>query len=318
MKAIITGINGQDGYFMADKLLKNNISVIGLTSNKEKCQYLENMHHDLHVRQFDYNSVNKFSEVVEDVQPDLIFNFAARATGKGMFDNPTDLHRVNGGFVLDILEAIRKFDQSGKIFYCQASSSEMFGEVFEAPQTEKTPFRPISPYGAAKLYAHNMVGIYRSRYSIRACSAILYNHESTRRTNDFVTKKIATGAARISLGLDKFLVLGSLDAKRDWGYAPEYVDAIYRMSELDKPQDFILSTGLLHSVRDLCVYAFEYVGLNYKDYVEVQEKEKRINDSYNLVGDPSKAKKVLGWSPIKTIKEVMIELVDHELKLLLT
>ena len=318
MKAIVTGISGQDGYFMADKLLKNNISVIGLTSNKAKCQYLENIHPDLSIRQFDYNSDNKFYEVIEEVQPDLIFNFAAKATGKGMFDNSTELYRLNAGFVLDILEAMRKFDQSRKIFYCQASSSEMFGEAFEIPQTEETPFRPISPYGAAKLYAHNMVGIYRSRYSLRSCSAILFNHESTRRTNEFVTKKIAIGAARISLGLDKSLVLGSLDAKRDWGYAPEYMDAIYRMSQLDSPQDFIISTGSLHSVRNLCEYAFEYVGLNYKDYVEVQDKEKRAIDTSDLIGDSSKAKKFLGWSAIKTIKEVMIELVDHERKLLIT
>jgi GDPmannose 4,6-dehydratase len=240
---------------------------------------------------------------LSDVQVDLVFNYAAKATGQGMFDAPQEISRLNGGFVLDILEAIRASPRREAIAFCQASSSEMFGNVTETPQSETTPFRPKSPYGAAKLYAHNLVGIYRSVYGIRCSSAILYNHESVRRSNQFVTKKIAHAAASIKLGRFRSLTLGSLDA-------------MYRMARADAPDDFVVATGRLSTVRDLCEIAFGHVGLDYREFVETQKSDFRVADSVNLHGDPSRIRERLGWEARTSIRDVMTGMVDHELKII--
>lgn len=319
MKAIVTGISGQDGFYMTSKLLKDGFDVIGLTKSRTRAlgEYKNVTNSEnLNIIEFDYNMERAFSEILNSFKPNLIFNFAAQATGKGMFDNPNIISRLNGGFVIDILESIRQSDRRDEIVFCQASSSEMFGKVIDFPQIESSPFRPKSPYGAAKLYAHNMIAVYRSIYSVNCCSAILYNHESIRRSDSFVTKKIAKAAAKIKLGYQKSLVLGTLDAKRDWGYAPEYVEAIYLMATAPILDDYIVSTGKLHSVRDLCEFAFGFLDLDYRKYVQCDEKVSRAVESYNLLGNPDKAYRDLGWKSQKTVNQIMIELVENEIRML--
>jgi GDPmannose 4,6-dehydratase len=317
MRAIVTGVAGQDGYHMTRLLLGEGHSVVGVTRDvaAARAEFV-GVQGALEFVQFDYSSIGQFGRLLSDVQVDLVFNYAAKATGQGMFDAPQEISRLNGGFVLDILEAIRASPRREAIAFCQASSSEMFGNVTETPQSETTPFRPKSPYGAAKLYAHNLVGIYRSVYGIRCSSAILYNHESVRRSNQFVTKKIAHAAASIKLGRFRSLTLGSLDGVRDWGYAPEYVDAMYRMARADAPDDFVVATGRLSTVRDLCEIAFGHVGLDYREFVETQKSDFRVADSVNLHGDPSRIRERLGWEARTSIRDVMTGMVDHELKII--
>jgi len=315
MKAIITGITGQDGYYMMEKVLSEGFHVLGLTSNLHQAQatFEQQIGGQFELAEFDYVTSGEFRNVVEDFRPNYIFNFAAKATGQGMFDDPRNLSRLNGEFVVDILEALRQSSRRKEIILCQASSSEMYGDVDETPQTEQTPFRPKSPYGVAKLYAHNMIKIYRSTYGIRCCSAILYNHESVRRSVQFVTKKIANAAAQIKLGVADSVTLGSLGSKRDWGYAPEYVDAMFRMASADSMEDYVVATGRLSSVRDLCEVAFGHLQLDYLDYVKSQSGQIRLSESVDLLGDPEKIRKNLRWSANKGIEEIMIELVDNEL-----
>ena len=315
MRAIVVGISGQDGYHMAELLCAKGISVLGLTSNLDRAnrQLLGFKAEGLILQAFDYSEVGGFSRVVELFRPDLVFNFAAKATGQGMFDMPYEISRLNGAFIIDILEAIRTSERRAVITFCQASSSEMFGNVAEAPQSEITPLRPKSPYGAAKSYGHNMIGIYRVAYGLRCCSAILYNHESTRRTPDFVTMKIAHGAASIKLGLSDSLLVNNLDSSRDWGYAPEYVQGMYLMAMAGARRDYVLSTGTLHTVRHLCEVAFSHVGLDYMKYTKVNPSAHRVVDSLNLVGDSSLIARELGWVARRTIDDIMVEMVNHQL-----
>lgn len=316
MKAIITGVSGQDGYYMAELLLAKGFEVLGLTSNIPQAEsHFTTFHNDqFRLAEFNYAINDEFSTVVKDYQPNLIFNFAAKATGQGMFDAPYEINRLNGGFVVDILEALRRSPRRDEIVFCQASSSEMYGDVCEIPQTECTPFYPKSPYGAAKLYAHNMVNIYRTTYGVRCCSAILYNHESVRRSTQFVTKKIANAAVRIKLGQIETVTLGSLDSMRDWGYAPEYVEAMYRMARAEEMDDYVVASGRLSTVRDLCEAAFGCLGMNYLDFVQSQSGQFRVSESFNLHGNPEKIQAKLGWSAKKSVQEIMAELVEHEMK----
>jgi GDPmannose 4,6-dehydratase len=314
MKAIVTGVTGQDGYYMARLLLARGYAVVGLTRDLAQARaHFADAPGGLRLVGFDYANAGEFGRQLPLDDVDLIFNFAARATGQGMFDAPFEIARLNGFFVVDILEAIRHSGRGAALGFCQASSSEMFGNVTETPQSERTPFRPKSPYGAAKRYAHDMVGIYRATYGLRCSSAILYNHESVRRSLQFVTKKIAHAAASIKLGRSRVLTLGSLEGVRDWGHAPEYVEAMYRMAVAPEPQDFVVATGRLSTVRDLCEIAFGRVGLDYRDYVETQKSDFRPVDSIDLHGDPSLIRARLGWVATRTIGDVMIEMVDHEL-----
>jgi GDPmannose 4,6-dehydratase len=318
MKAIVTGISGQDGFYMTMLLAQRGISVLGLTSDAAHAaaQFAQQPVAGLAITAFDYAQPGNFSRVLHDYEPNFVFNFAAKATGQGMFDSPYEMSRLNGAFVVDILEALRTSQRRDEILFCQSSSSEMFGNVLDTPQSETTPFRPKSPYGAAKLYAHNMIGIYRSAYDLRCCSAILYNHESVRRSTQFVTRKIARGAASIKLGLTDQLTLGSLDISRDWGYAPEYVQAMYLMASVARPSDYVVASGRLNTVRRVCELAFDRVGLDYRQYVRVDADVRRVAESVNLQGDPGKIRRELGWSATIPIEAIMAELVDHEMTLL--
>lgn len=318
MKAVVTGVAGQDGYYMTQLLAHRDIAVLGLTSNLEgaEAQFAPQPVAGLTLAEFDYSLPGEFSRILDEYQPDLVFNFAAKATGQGMFESPHEMGRLNGGFVVDVLEALRHSPRRRQISFCQSSSSEMFGNVTETPQSESTAFRPKSPYGAAKLYAHHMVGIYRTTYDLRCCAAILYNHESVRRSTQFVTRKIARGAASIKLGLADQLPLGALDICRDWGYAPEYVQAMYLMASASQPTDYVIATGRLNSVRRLCELAFGQVGLDYRQYVRVDANARRTVESVNLLGDPGKIRRELGWSAEVGIEAIMVELVDHEMNLL--
>lgn len=314
MKAIVTGVGGQDGYYMAAALLARGFAVLGLTTAPARAEELAAAAPAFRSLQFDYTAPQAIDAVIERYRPDLIFNFAAKATGEGMFDAPYELVRLNGGFVIDILEALRKSARREEIVFCQASSSEMYGKVAQTPQTEQTAFWPRSPYGAAKLYAHNMLGIYRSVYAVRCCSAILYNHESVRRSARFVTKKIAQAAALIKLGRQQTLTLGNLEARRDWGYAPEYVEAMFRMATAATADDFIVATGRLTTVRELCQIAFARVGLDYTRFVQSSPGEVRVVDSASLLGDPAKIERTLGWRASTTVPQIMNEMVDEELR----
>lgn len=318
MRAIVTGVSGQDGFYMASLLQQRGIEVLGLTRDVASVagQFAASKFPQLRLHAFDYAAPGLIKLVVDDFRPDLIFNFAAKATGQGMFDAPTEMSRLNGVFVLDILEAITQSGREKEISFCQASSSEMFGNVQETPQSERTALWPKSPYGAAKSYAHNLVAIYRTAYGLRCCSAILYNHESIRRSTQFVTKKIAHGAAAIRLGLAKELSLGSLSIERDWGYAPEYVEAMYLMATAGRPADYVVATGRLNTIARVCDIAFGHVGLDYRDHVRVSEASKRGIESLQLHGDPSAIKRELGWQATWGIEKIMVELVDHELQVL--
>jgi GDPmannose 4,6-dehydratase len=232
-----------------------------------------------------------------------------------MFDRPLEMARLNGGFVLDLLEAVRQSPRREAMSLVQASSSEMFGDVREMPQDEDTAFRPKSPYGAAKLYAHNMVGIYRRAFGVRASSAILFNHESPRRPAAFVTKKIARAAARIKAGLEQELVLGSLDISRDWGYAPEYMDALARMADAAEADDFVIATGRLTRIRDVVDMAFRRLGLDWEQFVKIDASWSRPIESLGLCGNPARIADKLGWAAATPIDAIIAEMVDQELVL---
>jgi len=318
MIAFVTGVTGQDGHHMARQLLSMGVEVVGLTRDvtRAKTEFTDGAFQGLKLEFLDYAEAGAFGRLFRRYRPEQVFNFAAKATGVGMFDAPAEMTRLNGTFVLDILEAIRHDAQPERTSFCQASSSEMFGDVSVSPQDEGTTFRPRSPYGAAKLFAHNMLGVYRSAFGIRASSAILYNHESWRRSTQFVTRKIANGAARISMGLDSVLKLGPLDITRDWGYAPEYVYAMRLMALAEQPSDYVVATGRLHTIRHLCSIAFGHLGLDYTAHVQANAADNRINHSVNLHGNPSKIRNDLGWSAHQSINDIMIEMVEHDLSLL--
>jgi GDPmannose 4,6-dehydratase len=312
--ALITGITGQDGWYLAQSLLKRGDRVVGLTREiGAAARAFDGGHPRLTLRAFDYVQPGAIAAVIEDEAPDYIFNLASFATGQGMFDMPMDMVRLNGVFVLDILEALRNSPRSDEIAFVQASSSEMFGAVTEMPQNEATPLRPKSPYGAAKQFAHVMTGIYRNAFGVKASSAILYNHESVRRPAAFVTKKIARGAARIRAGLESELALGSLDIARDWGYAPDYVDAMYRMATAPIAEDFVVATGHLSTIRDVVTIAFERVGLDWEKFVKIDPRFVRPIETIGLCGDPSKIAQRLGWRATVGVETIVAEMVDHEL-----
>lgn len=311
-RAIVTGISGQDGHFMARLLADRGFEIVGLTSRPDAVARVETELAGLPVDvvAFDFAAPGAIAPLIARIRPSLIFNFAARATGQGMFDDPVAMTRINGVFPTEILEAIRQTDPA--IGFCQASSAEMFGDVAETPQSERTSFRPKSPYGAAKLYAHNMVGIYRRAFGLRCCSAILYNHESIRRGPAFVTRKIAHAAAAIKLGQADRLVLGSIDQVRDWGYAPEYVEAMYRMALAEAPDDYVVATGRLTSVERVCEICFGHLGLDYSRYLELDPAFQRPINSTSLQGDPARIRADLGWSAETQVEAILTEMVDFD------
>ena len=308
----ITGITGQDGSYLCDQLLAEGPHVVGLmcpgrASSKPFPQGVERA-------QWDFNDVVVLRGLLEAHSPAAFYNLAAYSTGAGMYDDPIAIGEFNGIAVARILQSI--VDAAVPTRFCQASSSEMFGDPVAVPQTETTAFRPLSPYGAAKLFAHAMVGSYRARHGVFACSAILYNHESPRRSAAFVTQKIARAVARINRRLQSELPLGDLDARRDWGYAPDYVRAMRAMLACDQPGDYVVATGETHSVREFCDAAFSHVGLDYRQHVTVKAEALRHEGRALLVGDATKARTVLGWTPDVDFPTLVKLMVDAELAMI--
>ena len=306
--AIITGITGQDGWYLSQLLLEKGYRVIGTTRDQPGA----GAHPPVEFVQWNMKDEAAFADLLQRTRPVEVYNLAAAASGAGMYDDPVGIGDINGLAVARMLEAIRNVDSS--IRFCQASSSELFGEALESPQSESAAFRPRSPYGAAKLYAHEMVGIYRRRHGLFASSAILFNHESPRRGPDFVTGKVTEAAARISLGLADELVIGNLDAQRDWGYSGDYVRAMWLMLQAAEADDYVIATGESHSVRELCELAFDHVGLDYRSHVREGSASFRSNEPVPLVGDPSKAKLDLRWSPEVDFPALVQMMVDAELE----
>lgn len=314
--ALITGVTGQDGSILADSLLAKGYFVVGTTREAHFSEDMQRpgLQGKIDLVQWDLRDQKRITEILMQYRPAEIYNFAAYSSGAGMFDNALEIGEINGLAVTRILEAIREVSMD--VRFCQASSSEMFGELSESPQSENTIFLPRSPYGAAKLYAHTMIGIYRRHYGFFACSAILFNHESTRRGLGFVTRKITQGAARVKLGLANELFLGSLDAKRDWGFAGDYMRAMWLMLQQDHADDYVIATGETHSVRDICEIAFGRLGLDYRDYVREDLTECRPIESLHLVGNSEKARNQLNWVPEMKFRELISTMVDADLQLL--
>ncbi len=314
--ALITGITGQDGSYLAELLLAKDYRVIGGVRDAESAavRLSADLKNKVDLVEWKMMDQRLMIEILAEVRPAEIYNLAAYSSGAGMFDDPVGIGEVNGLAVSRILEAIRAVDMN--IRFCQASSREIFGEAVESPQTESTPTNPRSPYGAAKLYADAMIRIYRQRYGLFACSAILFNHESPRRSLEFVTRKITHEAVKIKLGLTTKLHLGNLDAQRDWGFAGDYVRAMWLMLQQERPDDYVLATGKAHSVRELCDLAFAHLGLDYRDHVHEDASAYRSTEPALLVGFAAKANRELGWQPEVEFKELVQLMVDADLKIL--
>jgi len=314
MKALITGITGQDGSYLADLLLEKGYEVFGMVrrSSTENFDRINHIRDKIHLRQADLLDQLSLITLIEQCHPDEIYNLAAQSFVPTSWQQPMLTGEFNALGVTKMLEAIRLVNKKTKFY--QASSSEMFGKVQEVPQNEKTPFYPRSPYGVAKVYAHWITVNYRESYGIFAVSGILFNHESPRRGLEFVSRKITDGVARIKLRLSKKLYLGNLDAKRDWGYAGDYVKAMWLMLQQKEPEDFVIATGKNHSVRELAEIAFEHVGLDYKDFVEVDPRFVRPAEVDVLLGDSSYAQKKLGWKPEVSFEQLIKMMVDADLE----
>lgn len=312
--ALITGITGQDGSYLAELLLAKGYRVIGTVRDRQKAGDASPvaLKDAVEFVAWDMLDQRGMTGTLAQYRPQEIYNFAAYSSGAGMYDDPVGVGEVNGMAVARMLEAIRVVDV--RMRFCQASSREIFGEAVESPQDEATPVNPRSPYGAAKLYADSMIRIYRQRYDIFACSAILFNHESPRRGLGFVTRKITCAAAKIKLGLVKELHLGNLDAQRDWGFAGDYVRAMWLMLQQERADDYVLATGQVHSVRELCELAFSHLGLDYRDYVREEEACYRPTEGALLVGNIAKARSELRWQPETGFRELVRMMVDEDLR----
>ena len=315
-RALITGITGQDGSYLAEFLLDKDYEVYGMVrrSSMERFDRIDHIKDKIEIRQADLLDQFSITKLIDEIRPHEIYNLAAMSFVPTSWDQPVLTAEFTATGVTRMLEAIRYIDP--KIKFYQASSSEMFGKVKEIPQTEKTPFHPRSPYGVAKVYGHWITINYRESYDIFACSGILFNHESPRRGIEFVTRKISYNAVKIKLGISKELGLGNLDAKRDWGYAGDYVKAMWLMLQQNKPDDFIISTGKTHSVRDLVDIAFSHLGLDYKKYVKKDKRFIRPAEVDLLIGDHSKAKNELNWEPEVSFEELVKMMVDSDMELL--
>jgi GDPmannose 4,6-dehydratase len=312
--ALITGITGQDGSYLAEFLLTQGYEVHGMVrrSSTERFERISHLRGSVTLHQADLLDQLSIVNLIRDVQPREVYNLAAQSFVPTSWLQPLLTGDFTALGVTRMLEAIRLVDP--KIRFYQASSSEMFGAVREEPQTEQTPFWPRSPYGVAKVYGHWITVNYRESYDIFACSGILFNHESPRRGMEFVTRKVSDGVARIKLGVQEKLRLGNLDAMRDWGFAGDYVRAMWLMLQQDQPDDYVVATGQKHSVRDLVEVAFAHVGLNWQDYVEVDPKFLRPAEVNTLCGDASKARKRLGWQPEVTFGQLVAMMVDADME----
>jgi len=320
-KALITGITGQDGSYLTELLLSKGYEVYGIVRRAStfNTQRLDHVYQDPHEKGAKLNLIfgdltdtSTVYNVLTQVKPDEVYNLGAQSHVRVSFDLPEYTGDSVGLGTVRVLEAIHRLGMKAR--YYQAGSSEMFGKVQEMPQTETTPFYPRSPYSVAKVYAHWMTVNYRESYGMYACNGILFNHESPRRGETFVTRKITRAVARIQAGLQKKLFMGNLDAKRDWGYAKEYVEAMWLMLQQNKPDDYVVATGKTHSVREFLEESFKYVGLDYKKYVEFDQRYLRPAEVDLLVGDASKAKKKLGWKPKTSFKELVKIMVDADIE----
>ncbi|MBO9324149.1 MAG: GDP-mannose 4,6-dehydratase [Roseiflexus sp.] len=315
-RALITGITGQDGSYLAEFLLEQGYEVIGMirrssTVNFERIRHIQDR---VTLTPGDLLDEVSLIHMLREHRPTEVYNLAAQSFVQTSFSQPVFTGEVTALGVTRLLDAIRIVDP--EIRFYQASSSEMFGKVVETPQRETTPFYPRSPYGVAKVYGHWITVNYRESYGMHASSGILFNHESPRRGLEFVTRKISHGVARIALGLDRELRLGNLDAQRDWGYAGDYVRAMWLMLQQDQPGDYVVATGQTHSVRQFCELAFAYAGLDYRDYVVVDERFFRPAEVDLLVGDPSRAREKLGWKPEVSFEQLVEMMVEADLRML--
>ena len=321
-KALITGITGQDGSYLSEFLLGKGYEVYGIIRRSSSFNtgridhlYIDPHEKNVHLKLVfgDLNDASSLSRIVRDIKPDEIYNLAAQSHVRVSFDVPEYTGEISGMGTTRLLEAIRETGSKARFY--QASSSEMFGKVIETPQSEKTPFYPRSPYGAAKVYAFWMTVNYREAYGMFACNGILFNHESPRRGETFVTRKITMALARIKHGLQDKLYLGNLEAKRDWGFAGDYVEAMWLMMQSPKADDYVIATGETHSVRDFLDAAFDYAGIDWKKYVEIDKRYFRPTEVDMLLGDATKAKKVLKWKPRVGFKALVKMMVDADMKL---
>ncbi|MGQ0644809.1 MAG: GDP-mannose 4,6-dehydratase [Elusimicrobiota bacterium] len=319
-KALITGITGQDGSYLAELLLEKGYQVFGIIrrSSSFNTQRIDHIYLDPHAADAklrlvygDLNDASSLNRLIREIRPDEIYNLGAQSHVRVSFDVPEYTGEITGLGTVRLLEAVRESGLHPKFY--QASSSELYGKVQETPQKETTPFYPRSPYGCAKLYAYWLTVNYRESYGMFACNGILFNHESPRRGETFVSRKITRAATRIKLGLQDKLFLGNLDARRDWGYAREYVEAMWLMLQTDKPDDFVIATGETHSVREFLDEAFGFLGLDWKKHVEIDPRYFRPAEVDLLVGDPSKAARVLKWTPKTKFKDLVRLMVDADM-----
>ena len=323
-KALITGITGQDGSYLAELLLGKGYEVHGIVRrsssfNTDRIDHIYRDPHETDAKLFlhygDLTDGQNLTNLVLDVKPDEIYNLGAQSHVRVSFDSPAYTVQVVGIGALNVLEAARQLNKTHLTKVYQASSSEMYGDVIETPQTESTPFQPQSPYACAKVYAFHQTVNYRHAYNLFAVNGILFNHESPRRGETFVTRKITRAATRIKLGLQNKLFLGNLDAKRDWGYAKDYVEGMWRMLQHSEPDDFVLATGETQTIRQFLDYSFGRLDLDWSKYVEIDPRYFRPTEVNLLLGDASKAKELLGWTPQTSCKELAEIMVDHDLEL---
>lgn len=327
-KALVTGITGQDGSYLAELLLKKNYEVSGIVRKTSHEDYanIGHIQDSLKLYQGDLLDPVSLREIIQKAEPEEVYNLASQSHPSESFKQPIHTAEITGIGAHRVLDAT--LDVNPKTKFYQASSSEMFGWVREIPQNEETPFNPANPYAAAKLYAFAMTKIYRESYNMFAVNGILFNHESPRRHLGFVTQKVTYAAACAKLGIknsqhlneegepivrDGKVALGNLEAKRDWGFAGDFVEAMWLMMQTEKPDDFVVATGETHTIEELCVEAFEYVGLDYKDHITIDKRFVRPTETGPLVGDASKAKKVLGWTPKTTFSELVKMMVEAHL-----
>lgn len=312
--ALVTGVTGQDGSYLAELLLAHGYDVVGTVRPDSPLNdaNIRQVRGRLNLMETDLLDERRILGLVDSVRPNEIYNLAARASSRHLFEDPVLTADCNGLTVARILEAIRQVDPA--IRFCQASSSEMFGNALHTPQDESTPFQPRNPYGIAKLSGHWFTVNYRETYGLFACSGILFNHESPRRGTEFVTRKITSAAARIKAGLQDKLVLGDLDARRDWGFAGDYVGAMWLMLRAPDPDDYVIATGKSHSVREFCEVAFGHLGLDYADHVVSDATIHRPQDSTILVGNAAKAARALGWRPSTSFEDLVKMMVDADMK----
>jgi GDPmannose 4,6-dehydratase len=314
--AVITGITGQDGSYLAEFLLSKGYHVVGVVRRSSTLNFdrIRHIQDDITIAQGDLLDQMSLIDILKEYHPNEVYNLAAQSFVPISWKQPVLTGEFTALGVTRVLDAIRIVDPT--IRFYQASSSEMFGKVREVPQRETTPFYPRSPYGVAKVYGHWITINYRESYDLFACSGILFNHESPRRGLEFVTRKVSYGAAKIKLGLEKEIRLGNLEARRDWGYAADYVQAMWLMLQQEKPDDYVVATGETHSVGELCSIAFSFLNLDWKQYVKTDPAFFRPAEVDLLVGDPQKANNVLGWEPRVDFKKLVEIMVDSDLKLL--